>query len=380
VQYTLRFSLPASLAAGAHKLRVTVGAASAEASFTKAATAADPALAGLDAPIRESKLVTIDNLPANSRATFTVDGKAFDAEADGRSIRIDPYAFDPAASHAITATYGVAETAKTLTGAFSVAPLAPKLDAPTSLPNLQRGDLLRFTVQAQPGSATRAVYPVDGKDAGRSDGPPFEYTVPSDGIATGSHTLSVAFENAAGRSEQSFTFQGPKKAGSPTGAYVLIALAALAAIASVLYGARLAIARMGRRDAPVDLDAAAAYLRSRTMGPNAWPPPVAAEAPAETSAPWGELVVVNGKQAGERFTLTAERELIGSAKTCAIRLTDPSVQPGHAVLTRDPEPAITRSAPNCPVSVDGTDVREAPLAPGAAIRIGAVELRFEAPA
>ena len=369
VQYTLRFSLPAGLAPGTHKLRVAVGAPAAEATFTKVAAAAGPSLSGLEEPIREPRTINLDGLPANTRADFTVDGKAFPAETDGHSIRIDPYAFDPAAGHTVSATYAAADAPRVLTGAFTVAPLAPRLLAPTSLPNLQRGDFVRFTVQAQPGVPIHATYSLDGQAVAQGDGPPFEYTLVAEGLASGPHSLSVAFETAAGRTEQSFAFSGPKQAGTPTAAYILVALGALAAVATVLYGVRLAFARLRSRRA-AQAGRAGHWRESHSeSAANAAPP----------AAPWGVLVVTTGKQAGQRFVLRDERVLVGSSKSCGVRLTDPSVQSAHAVLTPTPSPAIIRSAPDCSLAVNGEDTREAALAAGATVRIGTVELRFESP-
>ncbi len=379
-QYTLRFTLPDGLAGGGHRLRVTVGGASAEASFTKVGTGSVPTFEGLEAPIAEARLVNVAGLPANALAEFTIDGKPIPTEAGAHAIRIDPYTFDPAASHTITVAYASGDGPRTLTRDFAIAALPPTLLSPNSLPNLRPGDLVRFTVQAQPG-AVHAIYSLDGQEAARSDGPTFEYTLPANDVAAGSHTFTVAFEGAAGRTEQSFSFEGPAKGGSPTGAYILIALAVLAAAATLLYGGHLVLARVGsRREKPVDLDAGA-HIKPRAGGSDSYAPdasPVVVDGPA-AAIPWGIIVVMNGKQAGQRFVLRADRELAGSGRSCSIRLKESSVQPAHAVLTREPLPTITRSAPNCPVIVDGKEAREAPLVPGSVIHLGNVELRFELP-
>ncbi len=115
---------------------------------------------------------------------------------------------------------------------------------------------------------------------------------------------------------------------------------------------------------PFDLDATATHVSE---------PDVSFAVRAAT------LVVVDGPDRGTRLALGPGTTHIGTAPGNQLRLTDPTVSRMHAelVLRRDGI-RITDSGSKNGTYVDGTRVRDADVAPGATIRVGATSLRLEA--
>ncbi len=109
-------------------------------------------------------------------------------------------------------------------------------------------------------------------------------------------------------------------------------------------------------------------------------PSLRREAPAEALATSGELEleVRSGRSVGLAFALRGGGMLIGSAPGCSIELTDPGILPQHARLRIQGEAVfVSDLGSGLGTFVGGAPLTagvEAPLAPGAWLRVGSVDL------
>ncbi len=362
LQYSLHFAVPMGLAGGVHRVRVAVGDASAETTFTVSVPVTKPTIVGLDGPLSAPTVVTVAGVDV-AGVRFDLDGTGLAPLADGRSVRLDPFDLDPTVSHRLGASWFADGKTGTASADVNVATLPPELLAPMELPGLLPGDLVRVTVRAQPGTNPTVRYVVDGGEGAEVQGPPFAFTLPT-GVAAGDHSLSLLVGTGESSMTRSFGFTvAARDAGSPLFAYVLIGIAVVAGVATVL----AAIWMLARR---------IARLRQRRMeeGPHVDPKGAVVPRPT-TDEPWGALTVVRGGPPGATFALRQARELIGSGRFCSVRIRQSGVKDAHAVIDRDGN--LQASAPTCAVNVDGEPVREARLADGAELALGDVVLRFE---
>ncbi len=117
------------------------------------------------------------------------------------------------------------------------------------------------------------------------------------------------------------------------------------------------------------------------MAPRRPSPTQAVPAPSpvvsKDGRPWGRLVVVEGKDAGQTFVLNEDTELVGRARFCSVRLKDQEIAAAHFLVSRDG--SVHPSTPGCALEVDGSIARYRPLADGSLIRVGRTCLRFEIP-
>ena len=245
--------------------------------------------------------------------------------------------------------------------------------APREIPNLQPGDLVRLTIQSQPGDLS-AAFLVDGVEVGRVTDPPYEFVVPDTSYASGDHELRVVVSNGAGSAEASFGWAGPAEPGPNYAAYVLFVALGLVVLAGVVYGGRRAFAWYRARPEPLDTsgvsDQLAAWAELRRGGRGRAPSPGGAG--RCTAEPWGALTVVSGPDAGKVFQLRDEVELVGRGKFCTVRLSDPGLHEAHFVIS--PDGRLNASTPQCRVEVDGEVVRSAVIVRGSRIRAGATEM------
>lgn len=372
-QYTLKLPLPDGLAGGSHRLTVSAGGATAVATFeTEGPQPPQAQLSAIPGGLAQEIAVSLSGVPAGATVRFTIDGEPTPPLADGRSVRLDPYAFEPGRSYTLVAAI---EGGDTLQQTFTVAPLAPLLLAPREIPNLQPGDLVRLTIQSQPGDVT-AAFMVDGVEAGRVTSPPYEFVLPETSYGSGDHELRVVVSNGAGSAEATFGWAGPSEPGPNYAAYVLFAVLGAVALAAAVYGSRRAFAWYRARPEPLDTsgvsDQLAAWAELRRGGRGGAVPE---EAPATRAEPWGALTVVSGPDAGKVFELRDDVELVGRGKFCTVRLSDPELQEAHFVIS--PDGRLNASTPRCRVEVDGEVVRSAVLRRGSRIRAGATEFALE---
>jgi hypothetical protein len=375
-QYTISLPLPDGLAGGSHRLTVSAGGATGVATFeTEGPPPTQARLSTIPTALSEETVVSLSGVPAGATVRFAIDGEALDPLADGRSVRLDPYAFEPGRTYTLSAAI---EGGDTLEQTFTVAALAPVLLAPGQIPNLQPGDLVRLTIRAQPGGVT-ATFLVDGAEVGRVTAPPYEFVLPDGDYETGDHELRVVLSNTAGSAEAGYPFAGPVEPGPNYAAYVLFAALAVAALAVVLYGGRRAFAWYRSRPEPLDTSGVseqlAAWAELRRGGREE---PVPEAAPAVAAEPWGTLTVTSGPDAGKVFQLREDVELVGRGKFCSVRLSDTGLQDAHFVLARDGR--LNASTPHCRVEVDGEVVHSAAVRDGSRVKVGSTELAIAGPA
>ena len=376
-QYTARVEIPPSLASGTHRVAFVVGAGRGEIDFAwvAAPVLTKSALTPLTGALREPTVVRLVPAPANP-VFFTIDEKDVPAESDGVGVRIDPLRYDPAKPHTLVASYDSATGRQSETLSFKVAALPPRITAPLELTGLGPGDTVRLTIEAQPGSLT-ASYLVDGRELGRDEQEPFEFTIPSAGIlGAGDHTLAIVVQSPGGTDSHEFPFVATAPGKSNTGAYIVLALSALGVLAVLAYATRIGLRRLGARQPVADGAALAGQLDSLAAGRAVAPAqaPVAAPSASDRAGrvPWGTLKVVEGRVPGAVFSLHDERELVGRAKFCSVRLDDRSVAEAHFVIGRGGE--MVASLPGLTVEVNGIAVRRAQLASGDTLRVGQTTL------
>ncbi len=372
-QYTVTIELPAELPGGSHRLSISAGGATATATFETEGPPPPAAVLGpVATPLSEEQVVPVSGLSSGTTVEFAIDGEPIEPLPDGRSVRLDPYVFEPGRTYTLTAAVVGGET---LTHAFTVAALPPVLLAPREVPGLEPGDLVRLTIQAQPGQVT-ATFFVDGEQVGEVVQPPFDFVLPEDDYAAGGHEVRVVVAGAAGSVEAVYPFSGPAAPGTNYAAYILLLAVAAVSLAGVVYGGRRAVGWYRSRPEPVDVSGVgeqlAAWAELRRTGREEEP---AAGVEERVTGPWGRLVVDSGPDAGKVFELREDVELAGRAKFCSVRLSGPGVEDAHFVLSRDGR--LNASTPACRVEVDGEVVRSADIASGARIRAGGIDLRFE---
>lgn len=375
-QYTVVVPLPANLAGGSHRITVTAGGVTGAASFE---TAGPPPrgieIDELPGELTRETVVSVSGAPTGATVEFALDGEPIDPLPGGRSIRLDPYALDPATPHTLTVRVPGQEP---LTRTFRVAALPPLLVAPREIPGLQPGDLLRLTLTAQPGPVSVTFF-ADSREVQTLQAPPFEFIVPEDGFEPGDHQVRVVIANAAGSVEAVYGFTTPGRPGPNYAAYALLALAVAVVFGGGVYGAGRAIAWYRARPRPIDVSGVGSQLAEwaelRRGGRGEEPQ---AAAPPNAPGPWGRLTVAAGPDAGRVFELRDDVELVGRGSFCSIRLSDPAVEPAHFVISRDGR--LNASTPTAKVEVDGAAIHSALAATGARIRIGTTELLVEDPA
>jgi len=96
------------------------------------------------------------------------------------------------------------------------------------------------------------------------------------------------------------------------------------------------------------------------------------------TAPVGELVVLQGRQHGQRFEIDRNETLIGRGDNCPVRLLDWFVSKRHAIIQRDGDSFHIRDFGKITgVQVNGSNIRESHLLrDGDEIKVGPVALRF----
>jgi len=379
-QYTARLQVPPTLPSGTHRVAFAVGEARGELDFAWVAAppvAAKPALTALTGELREPALVRLFPAPPGP-VRFTVDEKDVPTEPDGASVRLDPRLFDPASPHVLTANHDVSDGPRRDELSFRVAALAPRITAPLDLSSLRPRDTVRPTIEAQPGPLS-VRFLIDGREMARTDGEPHEFTVPGVGIlGAGQHTLMIVAESPGGTDSREFPFIATAPSRSNTGAYVVLALAAIVVLAAVGYASRIGLRCLGARQPVVDSGVLAGQLDSLASGRIGSSAPLAAPASATTGSnthlPWGTLTVIEGHDPGVVFSLHDERELVGRAKFCSVRLDDRSVAEAHFVIGRGGE--LVASLPGLTVEVNGIAVRRAQLSSGDTLGVGETLLRY----
>lgn len=369
-QYTVVVPLPADLAGGSHRVTVTAGGVTGAASFE---TAGPPprAIEIDDVPgeLTQETVVSVSGVPPGTTVAFALDGEAIEALPGAPSVRIDPYALEPATPHTLSASVPGQDT---LTRTFRVAALPPMLVAPREIPDLQPGDLLRLTTRAQPGPVSATLF-VDGQEVQTLHSPPFEFIVPERDYDAGDHQARVVITNAAGSAEEVYGFTAPGEPGPNYAAYALLALAAAVALGGGGYGGWRALAWYRARPRPIDVSGVGSQLAEWAelrRGGKAEEP--LAAAPGDTPGPWGRLTVAAGPDAGRVFELRDDVELVGRGSFCSVRLSDPAVEPAHFVISRDGR--LNASTPAARVEVDGNATRSAEVGDGTQVRVGATVL------
>ncbi|MGE0598651.1 MAG: VWA domain-containing protein [Dehalococcoidia bacterium] len=378
-QYTVAVELPDGLAAGSHQVEFRYGAASARSTFTTTAEPVPVLARFADFPEQIDKPTTLSlvDVPVGATAKFSINGKSVTAESNGRSVRLDPYDFPPGSPQTIEVTFVPADSAPPVSTTFSVAALQPKLLEPTELPDLQPGDLVRLTVQAQPGTTT-ASYLIDGVQAEQDTEPPYEFLLPKSDYTRGEHELQVVLSGPGGESSATFGFAGPSGGGGTNwAALLLLALLGLLILAAIVLGLRRLRSYLADREAATPVGSPPPDLASWVQTPRAGIAPRTespSQAPAQTSSTWGILRVLAGPDSGKVFQLSAETELIGRGKYCTIRLTDSALKEAHFIVTSECQ--LVPSAPGNEVFVDDTAARTARLGAQATIRAGATTMEF----
>jgi VWFA-related protein len=382
VQYTVKFDLSGELTAGDHDVVVTAGgqAGNAILKIGGETTAGGVGFSGLTGELREKTTVSLTNLASSVQVAWQIDGGvSTSAAGDPRAIELDPYLFAPNTTHTLTAVYDPNDPTKKAETTFKVPALAPRVVSPTTLPNLAPNDKVILTIQAQTGVEATAIYLVDGEEVERDTQQPYQFTLPLKDYPHGDHALTVRLEAGGQSSETSYGFEGAPGASTNYAAYGIIALCALAVLAIMGYGGRLAFARFQNRERPADLSNVAASLegwaRDRRGAdgerkPERPPVPVAPPPPGA----WGAFTVIDGDKRGARFALEDDTELVGRGKFCSVRLKDKGIEDAHFVVTN--EGVIHASTPACRIEVDGADVRLSRLRDGSTIRVGRTLLRF----
>lgn len=378
-QYTVAVQLLDGLAAGAHQIDFHYGTATARAHF---ATTAEPVpvvarFAAIPERIDKPATLSLVDVPLGAAAKFTINGQAVGPEFNGRSVRIDPYDFPPGVPQSLQVTFVPADAASPISTTFAVAALQPKLLEPTELPDLQPGDLVRLTVQAQPGT-TSVSYLIDGVEFEEDAAPPYEFVLPKSDYSEGDHALQVVLSGPGGESSATFAFAGSVgSAGTNWAAMLLIALLAMLVLAAIFLGLRRFRSYLADREAATPAGSPPPDLANWVQSPRAGIAPRADRAVQTGPQPlttWGILRVLAGPDSGKVFQLSAETELIGRGKYCTIRLGDSALKDAHFIVSS--EGRLAPSAPGNEVFVDDQAVRATRLGEHATIRAGATTMEF----
>ena len=372
-QYSVSVQLPDDLPGGTHRLTIAVGGVVATATFDTEGTATIPRLVVLPIPevITEETRVAATGAPPGASIKFELNGVELGMAPGGREVTIDPYRLAPGPYQLIVATDppGAAES---VSYSFAIADLPPILLAPSGIPNLRPGDLVRLTVRVQPGAVTARFF-VDGIEAAVIEEEPFEFVLPMADYRPGEHELRVMVASDGGVVERSWQFSGPVEPGTNYAAYLLLALAALAACAGAGYGGWRGFRWYRARPEPIDVSGVGEQLAAwselrRGRGTLADSSPVL---PPERT-PWGTIVVLAGPDAGKNFDLFDDAELVGRGAFCSVRLADPSVDDAHFVVSRDGKVAV--STPTARVVIDGQPVRSAVVGAALDLTLGDTQL------
>jgi hypothetical protein len=107
-------------------------------------------------------------------------------------------------------------------------------------------------------------------------------------------------------------------------------------------------------------------------------PGATAAAPApDTGASGPRLVLLAGRDAGERWCLADGLSVIGSDASADVRLADPSVASRHAtIVVREGRARITDEGEASGIEIDGQRVSTGLLRDGSRLRIGALDLLY----
>src|SRR6185295_10508308 len=90
-----------------------------------------------------------------------------------------------------------------------------------------------------------------------------------------------------------------------------------------------------------------------------------------------EIVVVDGPDAGAKMRLTQGTTRVGTSATSHFRLRDPTVSRLHCELQlRSEGVRLVDGGSTNGTFIDGVRVRDADLAPGATVRVGATSFRL----
>lgn len=390
LQYNVTVELPEGLAAGAHTVSVTANGSTGQGSFNTTlavpvaavAPVLPPAFTGIGADLTARTTAKVVNPPAGSSVAFLLDGQPLTPSGSGdkRSIDLDPAKLDPSKLHTLRAQFDPADPSNMIETTFKVAALAPKITDPAGVIALRPGDLVKVTVQSQPGVVPTVRYVVDGKEVETDAAAPYEFTLAKDGFAEGSHKLSLVAEANGLKTEQSFDFAGPKAAAPPSNApkYALFALLALALLGGGGYGGWRFIGKAReRRGALVLADAPERLIKwadaHRVERPKA---EIVAEVGQAEPGAWGVLEITQGAGAGTKFPLSGSRVLVGRGKFCTIKLNDKDVEETHFLMT--PAGEVFASTPSCVLTLNGEETRSGTLTDGALLGVGGTVLRFTA--
>lgn len=388
LQYKISVPLPDGLSAGSHTLTVTSSGTTGQSTFatTTAVPAAvttpvlAPAFAGIGNELATRTTAKVTNLPGGSFVTFLLDGQAVPASGSGDklSIDLDPARLDPSKTHTLRAQFDPSDPSKAIEVSFKVAMLAPKITDPAGVISLRPGDLVKVSVQAQPGVVPTVRYLVDGNVVKSDAAPPYEFRLAKDGFAPGVHKLSLIAEANGLSTESAFDFAGPTPPAqsSKTLTYGLLGLLALGLLGGLGYGAWTLFGRAKeRRGALVVADAPERLIKwadaHRVERPRAEPAPETSQA---APAVWGMLEITKGPGAGSSFPLTASRILVGSGKGATVTLNDKAVQETHFLLASSGE--VFASTPSCQLTLNGEETRSGKLTDGAVLAVGGTVLRF----
>lgn len=385
LKYHLEVSLPEGLAAGSHTVSVTAARATGQGGFTTAvavpaaAVAPPPAFTGIGADLTVRTAARVTNLPLGASVTFVLDGQPVVAtRGDKRSVDLDPAKLDPSRPHTLQAQFDPLDPSKLIEATFNVSALAPKITEPAGVISLRPGDLVKVTVQTQPGVVPTVRYLVDGNEVEVDSAAPYEFTLAKVGFAAGVHKLSLVAEANGLKSAQVFEFAGPAAPAQASNAlkYALLALLALALVGGTGYGGWTFLGRVReRRGALVVTDAPERLIRwadaHRVERPKS---EIAPEVSQVAPGAWGMLEITQGAGAGTKFALTASRVMVGRGKFCTVKLNDKDVEETHFLITSTGE--IFASTPSCSLTVNGEDTRDGALTDGALVGVGGTVLRF----
>ncbi len=387
LQYNLKVALPEGLATGSHTVTVTSNGGSGQGSFSTTVAVPTvpvapvllPAFSGIGTDLNVRTTARVTNAPTGSSPTILLDGQPVTSTAaDKRAIDLDPAKLDPTKPHILRAQFDPADPSNMIETTFKVIALAPKITDPAGVIELHPGDLVKVTVQAQPGVIPTVRYVVDGKELEADSAAPYEFTLAKDGFADGAHTLSLVAESNGLKTSQTFDFAGPRAPGETSNApkYLVFALVALALLAALGYGGWTFMGQAReRRGTLVMADAPERLIKwadaHRVDRPRAETPPAVSPGPERV---WGLLEIVSGAGAGTKFSLSGTRVLVGQGKFCTVKLNDKDVQETHFLVT--PTGEIFASTPSCAMTLNGEETRSGMLTEGAMVGVGTTMLRF----
>ena len=362
LEYVVRFAVPEGLEPGSSPVVIDVAGATAEGSID--IPARPVTLVGLP---RELAVATTIQLRGTAGASHAVelDGTDLASNGDG-AFRLDPWALAPG-EHSVIVKDRDGEVVAQAT--FEVPPLSPRVTAVPAEGELEPGELLTITVEAQPGPVS-VTYLVAGVEVERHDEAPFEFTIPRGPLAAGRHSFEIVVETVGGRAELSRSIvvqASPDDDDTSSIAPLSLALLTVGAVVALGVGGFLMRRALNLRTSGGEAEGPDTLVGS--------PPPESAESGPVAAEVWGSLEIVEGRDRGRRFTLRDDPELIGRGRFCSVRLRDRRVERAHVVLNRDATFVV--STPTCRLEVDGLETRSGMLETGAMLRLGETLLRLE---